>query len=297
MAWLTGDHPTDASMFCRLTRIPNSLGFLQAVGGALGELTNPNNWEQFGTMTPDESAEMATEMFYEWTRSDYCMIGTITPYLTTTPPPSCLPCNGSIYQRVDYPVLYERLAAAYIVDADHFRTPDLRDKFIVGASTNYPLASTGGAAEHTLTVDQMPAHAHGTDPHGHSTQPHAHGTDPHGHSTQPHGHATTPHSHTDAGHVHGEIPAIPSVAGIGLDAPIPSAVPGAGLTAPASANILPADVLVLDSVVVVDQTTVTVQDASVVVDEVTVVVQNTGGGAAFPTMPPYEALLYCIVAK
>lgn len=297
MPWLTGDTPDPDEGWCRLTRVPGSLGFLQAVGGALAELTNPKNWEQFGTMTPDESAEMATELFYEWTRSDACMIGTIMAYVTVTPPPSCLPCNGSVYERAAYPVLYERLAAAYIVDADHFRTPDLRDKVVLGASVDHPLASTGGAFEHTLTVQEMPAHAHGTDPHAHTTQPHGHATDPHAHTTQPHGHSTLPHSHTDGGHVHGEIPAIPSVAGIGLDAPIPSAVPGAGLTAPASANILPADVTVVDSVVAVDDVTVVVQDASVVVDETTVVVLEAGGGEAFPTMPPYEALLYCIVAK
>ena len=46
--------------------------------------------------------------------------------------------------------------------------PDLRDKFIVGASdstgdTTYPGVSpgaTGGAATHTLTVDEMPSHNH-----------------------------------------------------------------------------------------------------------------------------------------
>lgn len=269
MPWLTGDAPDPALGWCRLTRIPGSLGFLQAVGGAIGELTNPKNWEQFGTMTPEESAEMATEMFYEWTRSDYCMIGAVMAYVTTTPPPSCLPCNGSVYLREDYPRLYEKLAAAYIVDADHFRTPDLRDRFVLGASVDHPMASTGGASEHTLSTEEMPAHSHGTDPHAHSTQPHSH--------------STLPHNHTDAGHVHGEIPALPSIAGIGIDAPVPSAIPGASVTAPASANILPADVSVVDSVVVVD--------------EATVVVQETGGGASFSTMPPYEAMSYCIVAK
>ena len=39
-------------------------------------------------------------------------------------------------------------------------TPDLRDKFIVGAGNSYGLAQTGGASEVTLTVDQMPAHNH-----------------------------------------------------------------------------------------------------------------------------------------
>jgi microcystin-dependent protein len=168
MAWLTGDQPVEGEFWCRLTRVPGSLGFLQAVGGALGELTNPRNWEKFGTMTPEESAEMATELFYEWTRSDACMIGAVMAYVTTTPPPSCLPCNGSVYQRVDYPRLYEKLAAAYIIDGDTFRTPDLRDKFVFGASVDHPLASVGGAAEHTMTIDELVPHDHSTIPHSHT---------------------------------------------------------------------------------------------------------------------------------
>ena len=39
-------------------------------------------------------------------------------------------------------------------------TPDLRDRFIVGAGNSYGLAQTGGAKEVTLTVDQMPSHKH-----------------------------------------------------------------------------------------------------------------------------------------
>lgn len=40
-------------------------------------------------------------------------------------------------------------------------TPDLRDRFIVGAGSSYAVGSTGGEATHTLTVDEMPSHNHG----------------------------------------------------------------------------------------------------------------------------------------
>ena len=39
-------------------------------------------------------------------------------------------------------------------------TPDLRDRFIVGAGTTYAVAATGGAATVTLTAAQTPAHTH-----------------------------------------------------------------------------------------------------------------------------------------
>lgn len=39
-------------------------------------------------------------------------------------------------------------------------TPDLRDRFIVGAGGNYSVGATGGEATHTLTVSEIPRHRH-----------------------------------------------------------------------------------------------------------------------------------------
>lgn len=39
-------------------------------------------------------------------------------------------------------------------------TPDLRGKFIIGASEDYAIGSIGGEATHTLTVEELPAHTH-----------------------------------------------------------------------------------------------------------------------------------------
>lgn len=39
-------------------------------------------------------------------------------------------------------------------------TPDLRDKFVVGAAGTYSVSGTGGSATVTLTTDQIPAHNH-----------------------------------------------------------------------------------------------------------------------------------------
>jgi len=51
-------------------------------------------------------------------------------------------------------------------------TPDLRDKFVVGAGSTYAVAATGGATTATLVTNNLPAHTHTatstvTDP-GHS---------------------------------------------------------------------------------------------------------------------------------
>ena len=39
-------------------------------------------------------------------------------------------------------------------------TPDLRDRFIVGAGSAYSIGNTGGANSVTLTINQIPAHSH-----------------------------------------------------------------------------------------------------------------------------------------
>ena len=46
-------------------------------------------------------------------------------------------------------------------------TPDLRDRFIVGAGNSYSLNNTGGASTVTLTLNQMPSHNHGGATHWH----------------------------------------------------------------------------------------------------------------------------------
>lgn len=61
-------------------------------------------------------------------------------------------------------------------------TPDLRNRFVVGAGSSYAVGATGGADTVTLTAAQMPAHAHAGTTNGAG-----------GHT----------HSVYDPGHVHG----------------------------------------------------------------------------------------------
>lgn len=39
-------------------------------------------------------------------------------------------------------------------------TPDLRNKFIIGAGDTYTIGATGGEATHTLSIDEIPTHSH-----------------------------------------------------------------------------------------------------------------------------------------
>ena len=47
----------------------------------------------------------------------------------------------------------------YLCDGSN-GTPDLRDRFVIGAGSTYSVGSTGGASTHTITTSEMPSHTH-----------------------------------------------------------------------------------------------------------------------------------------
>ena len=47
-------------------------------------------------------------------------------------------------------------------------TPDLRDRFVIGAGSSYSVGATGGSANVTLSTNQIPSHAHSGNAHTHS---------------------------------------------------------------------------------------------------------------------------------
>lgn len=131
------------------------------------------------------------------------MVGTILPnVLADISEMALLPCDGTTYLRTDYPRLYAAIASAYIIDADNFYVPDLRQKFPVGASPSVPIGTVGGEEDVTLEIPEIPSHSH----------------------------STTPHSHAESG-------AVPSTVIINAGAPVPTALPSASVTGLADVSI------------------------------------------------------------
>jgi len=149
------------------------------------------DWDTIDAMIAKAATELMTNIF----------TGTIFPLATATIPAGALECDGSTHLRVDYPALYAVLDSAFIVDADHFTTPDLRGRTILGVGTGsglstYAEGAMGGQESHALTTAELAAHNHSVTDLGHSHTL----TDPgHSHTKTDPGHN---HSVTDPGHTH-----------------------------------------------------------------------------------------------
>jgi len=178
-------------------------------------------------LTPSEIDDLQDQLAEIQVQLMTPLTGLIMPICTAGIPAGMLLCDGTIYQRADYPNLYATIDLAYIIDADSFMVPDLRDRFVMSSGPLHPDGSTGGSATHTMTIDEL-----------------------------------VPHSHDNLPHAHSESAAAPSTVTIGLEVPVPAAVPSASVTGSTSITI-----------------------------------ESTGGGQPMDILPPFAALRYAVVAS
>lgn len=69
--------------------------------------------------------------------------------------------GGTIYD-IAYPIGSIYLSVNDTSPAEFFggTWERLKDRFLLAAGDTYPAGSTGGEAQHTLTIDEMPSHTH-----------------------------------------------------------------------------------------------------------------------------------------
>lgn len=92
--------------------------------------------------------------------------GSIIQWSSNTAPANWLICDGSAVSRTVYSSLFAVIGTTYGTGdgSTTFNLPDLRGRVPVGknAGTFSSLAGTGGEEAHTLTVNEMPSHNHGS---------------------------------------------------------------------------------------------------------------------------------------
>lgn len=72
-AWLTPDNADAlAELVCKRILVPDSQPFRESVNGALLELTHAWNWEQYGSMTPEETAAAMLDIYDEYMLNGDC---------------------------------------------------------------------------------------------------------------------------------------------------------------------------------------------------------------------------------
>lgn len=157
--YLTPDAPA-SDVTCRRFSIPDN--FLALFMGALYELAIDYRWEQFGALTPEESAEAFRVIIDGY--SEGCMVGTIWEGFNDTYPDGVLPLDGSTYNDSDYPLLAAAVSAWSNGDGT-FTVPNTARRVLVGADPDNPtdpyiVGDTFGVEQVTLTEAQIPAHAH-----------------------------------------------------------------------------------------------------------------------------------------
>lgn len=81
--------------------------------------------------------------------------GVIAAFAGAAAPTGWLLCDGKEYDRRTYPEL-----ARVFGNGFKFRVPDLRGRFVLGASSTHPAGEKGGEEKHTLTVSEMAPHQH-----------------------------------------------------------------------------------------------------------------------------------------
>lgn len=167
----TGDtltvSPVTFTLIC-----PDEIWFKRALYRALFSLGEADNWSTIqGAVSADDAAQAGSDLVNSiqvaLPMATY-PIGAIFPYAGKETPVAlgALNCDGTTYNRVDYPALYAVLNTALIVNADTFTVPDLRGRFPLGVGQgdfslyNRTFNSAGGIEDVTLTINQMPAHAH-----------------------------------------------------------------------------------------------------------------------------------------
>jgi microcystin-dependent protein len=201
-------------------------------------------------------------------------VGSIMPYAGNKSPLGWLVCDGTAYDTTIYAPLYNVIGSTYNTStglsapaSGYFRVPNLKGRMPVGLDAGITEFNTrgnsGGATTVTITVAQMPSHAHTVPAHNHDQSPHNHDQNAHDHTTNS---VTTP---ITAAHIHDNADYFAA------------AVNGGAVSAGGNTSIFSA-------------TATNIANTAVNTEKAAFDTTNTGSGNAVDNMSPYLVLNYII---
>lgn len=156
----TPDNTTDPVTYRSiLILMPSNVDIERFFWGAVSTICFHTAWIEEGTMSPEEAAFYLKAIVNS--RKEFDLLGTVQIVFREELDSSMLLCDGGVYNKDDYPQLWEVWPSA-MKDATSLTLPDLRNLFLVGAGSDYSRGDTGGEAEVTLTLGQIPSHSHST---------------------------------------------------------------------------------------------------------------------------------------
>ena len=88
-------------------------------------------------------------------------VGEIRSFSFGVIPKGWAPCNGQLLPVSSNQALFSIFGNKFGGDGKvNFALPNLQGRTVINMSNDYPIATTGGEAQHVLTVSEMPAHTH-----------------------------------------------------------------------------------------------------------------------------------------
>jgi microcystin-dependent protein len=168
-------------------------------------------------------------------------------------------------------------------------TPDLRDRFVVGAGSTYSVGATGGANTVTLDATQIPSHTHTVTTTGTTSSENAHSHTFSGTTSNMSANASHSHNISDPGHTH-TIPTSDSGASSG-QADVGATAPEGTLTTNSATTGITINSTSVEHTHTYSGTTSTTA-AHTHTLTLSSTAGNTGGGLAHENRPPYYALAY-----
>src|ERR1700760_3508762 len=88
-------------------------------------------------------------------------VGEIRMFAGNFAPAGWMFCDGALLPISEFETLFNLIGTTFGGDGQStFALPDLRGRIPIHQGNGFPLAESGGAETVTLTVQQIPAHAH-----------------------------------------------------------------------------------------------------------------------------------------